>query len=232
MRLLAIETTGKQGTLAFSDTERCLLSVSLSDRQRSTQSLVPAIRNALEQLDWDVTMLTHIAVAVGPGSFTGLRVGITTARMMTYAVGAKIISVNTLQAMAANLKWKDSSLQVIGTAMDAQRGDLSAQFFRSMSGAVPKPLTEIELISSKNWWQKVAEYDSIVVASPMLDKICDGKPDHVQMADRENWFPHAEGVAKVAGERIALGQSDDIWTIRPFYSRLSAAEEKKLNPHY
>ena len=230
MKLLAIETTGKQGSIVLSDAEHDLWSVSLPEQQRSTQSLVPTIRSALSEIGWSSDNLTHIAVAVGPGSFTGLRVGVTTAKMLAYATGAKIIAVSTLQAIAARIEVPAQPDLVIAAAMDAQRGDLSARFFRQTQGSIPVPITEIERIHSKIWWQKIMKYENVIVASPMVNDIPDNMP-HVRLAEKKERFPHAEGVAKVAREKIQRGEYDDIWTIRPFYSRLSAAEEKKLNVH-
>ncbi|MDR1959954.1 MAG: tRNA (adenosine(37)-N6)-threonylcarbamoyltransferase complex dimerization subunit type 1 TsaB [Planctomycetaceae bacterium] len=227
MKLLAIETVEKQGSVAFSEDRKIALNTQLPKTQRSAQSLVPTIRDGLAQLGWLPKSLTHIAVATGPGSFTGLRVGVTTARMLAYGIGANLIGVNTLQSIAANLSRPENPDTVFSTVIDAQRGDLSAQFFRCHGGGIPAPLSEIELLPVVKWWEKTSEYDKIVVAGPILGKFLSQKPKHVTAAEERMWFPDAEGVSRIAWEKIAHHELDDLWTLLPFYSRRSAAEEKR-----
>jgi len=235
-KLLAIETTGKQGSIAFSESETggILLSLSLTGSQRSTQSLVPTIQSGLSELGWSPRELAHIAVAIGPGSFTGLRVGITTARMLAYVTGAALLGVNTLQAIAATIPISPAARPTagqdtfLGAAMDAQRGDLSVQFFRQIPDEIPEPVSRIELFSSDNWWEKTGEFEKIIVAGPILSKILKRKPENVIVAEENLWNPTASGVTLVAWSKILRHQIDDIWQLQPFYSRLSAAEEKRL----
>ena len=72
----------------------------LPEKSRTAQALVPAIRSQFDAAGWKPTDVQLIAVTQGPGSFTGLRVGITTAKTFAYAVSAQVIGVNTLLALA------------------------------------------------------------------------------------------------------------------------------------
>ena len=235
-KLLAIETTEKRGSIAASLDGKVLQYNELPDGSRSAQSLVPAIRAVLRQLDWPVKSLHVIAVAVGPGSFTGLRVGLATARMLAYAVGAKLIGVNTLQAIAANACIAETGTegQTITTAVDAQRGEVSAQSFRLVPSRYfvrefyPDPIEDRRLLTFAAWWELANRDADICFAGPILQKIAAGKPEIVQLLDESLWQPHAAGVARLAWERLYSGGSDDLLTLQPYYSRPSAAEEKKL----
>jgi tRNA threonylcarbamoyladenosine biosynthesis protein TsaB len=102
MRILAIETTDKTGSVAAMADDNLLADLMLDRTQRSAQSLAPAISRLLKQVGWLPADVQLVAVSIGPGSFTGLRVGVTAAKVFAYAVGAEVLGVNTLEAVAAN----------------------------------------------------------------------------------------------------------------------------------
>src|SRR5688572_10548194 len=99
MRIIAIETSGRHGSLAVlsGGAEDALLQCEavLGGDQRTAQSLAPALRDLLAEVKWPPPSIGLVAVVVGPGSFTGLRIGVTTAKAFAYAVGAEIVGVNT-----------------------------------------------------------------------------------------------------------------------------------------
>lgn len=242
-KLLTIETTEKQGSIALSQDGVLLSHVELTAMRRSAQSLVPAIRETLRETDWDVKSLDIVTVATGPGSFTGLRVGLATARALAYAIGAKLIGVNTLQAIAANacvdpqrgglIGEEQKKASKITVAVDAQRGEVSAQIFRLTSSRhfsgelFPEPVDERRLLTFDAWWALAKNDDPLLFSGPILDKIATRKPEQVRLVDPSLWQPNAAGVTRIAWERLSDGESDDLLTLQPYYSRLSAAEEKK-----
>ena len=251
-KLLAIETTEKRGSVVIALDGKLLQYNELPNGQRSAQSLVPTIQAALKQVDWPIKSLDVVAVAIGPGSFTGLRVGLATARMLAYAVDAKLIGINTLQAIAANACIAGTVIegQIITTAVDAQRGEVSAQTFRLMPSRYfvrefhPEPIDECRLLTFATWWELANMDTTICFAGPILQKISFGragtpdgkscgsarKPENVQLLDESLWKPSAAGVSRLAWERLQSGESDSLLTLQPYYSRPSAAEEKKLTP--
>ncbi|MCL2118302.1 MAG: tRNA (adenosine(37)-N6)-threonylcarbamoyltransferase complex dimerization subunit type 1 TsaB [Planctomycetaceae bacterium] len=240
-QLLAIETTEKRGSIALSLDGKILLQYELPDGQRSAQSLTPTIQTALWQVDWPIKSLDAVAVALGPGSFTGLRIGLATGRMLAYAVDAKLLGVNTLQAIAANVcltgddeqvsKWQNG--QLVTTAVDAQRGEVSAQTFRMIPSRhfvgelFPEPVDERRLLTFDAWWTLAdTQGGHLAFAGPVLSKIAAQRPEAAQLLDESLWSPNAGGVSRIAWERLFSGKSDDMLTLQPYYSRPSAAEEK------
>ena len=232
-KLLAIETTEKCGSVAVSIDGKILLHKELPDGQRSAQSLVPTIQAVLQQVDWPVKSLDAVAVALGPGSFTGLRIGLATARTLAYSVCAKLIGVNTLQAIAANVCLAMVDKQTITAAIDAQRGEVSAQTFRLIQSQhftgelYPEPVDERRLLTFAAWWELANDDSTLGFIGPILSKIVARKPENVQLLDESQWSPNAVGVSRIAWERLLSGESDDLLTLQPYYSRPSAAEEKK-----
>ncbi|MGI5832769.1 MAG: tRNA (adenosine(37)-N6)-threonylcarbamoyltransferase complex dimerization subunit type 1 TsaB [Thermoguttaceae bacterium] len=158
-KLLAIETTELRGSVAVAEGGILLVERPLAENQRSAQSLVPAIESILESQGWTPPELDAIAVAVGPGSFTGLRVGVTTAKVLAWACRAELFGVDTLEAAAwqvaaslANILGEDNSNPVfeqvlarggatITIGINAQRGDVTSRDFLVRLGSpVPIPL--------------------------------------------------------------------------------------------
>lgn len=100
MRLLAIDTATSAITAAVCDETTTLAEVAVVDARRHTEALAPAIADVLQRSAIHARYLTHIAVGVGPGPFTGLRVGIVTAVTMGYALGIPVHGVCSLDALA------------------------------------------------------------------------------------------------------------------------------------
>jgi tRNA threonylcarbamoyladenosine biosynthesis protein TsaB len=103
VKILSLETTDLSGSVAASDSSKLLLELELNSSQRSAQSLAPAIHSLLQQVGWKPADVELVAVTVGPGSFTGLRVGVTAAKTFAYAVGADVLGIDTLETIAANV---------------------------------------------------------------------------------------------------------------------------------
>ncbi len=129
-KLLALETTDLAGSVALCEQGKVLAVRFLEPKQRSAQSLAPAIHSILREFSWKPTDVDIVAVTTGPGSFTGLRVGVATAKMYAWSVGAKIVGVDTLDAIVDNVCEKNpidvpspSLGFLVSVGVDAQRGD-------------------------------------------------------------------------------------------------------------
>ena len=220
MRILAIETSGTAGSVATLDAGRLLAQLELDPAERSTRTLAPAIAQALERTAWKPTDVQLVAVARGPGSFTSLRLGVMTAKAFAYAVGAKILGIGTLDAIAARAPLEARELAV---AVDAQRGELyGGSFVRSTEGMIA--ISPVEIVADERWLSTLRP--GMTVSGPALTKLAHRVHDVASVAPSELWFPDAGAVGLLAAARHALGAVDDVWTLSPFYVRRSAAEEK------
>lgn len=131
-RMLALETTDLTGSVALSERGNVLAVRFLDPDQRSAQSLAPAIQSILREFSWRPSDVDVVATTVGPGSFTGLRVGVATAKLFSWSVGAKIVGVDTLDAAVDGVCSKtaisDSASGegiLVSAGVDAQRGDVA-----------------------------------------------------------------------------------------------------------
>jgi len=222
MRILALETTDKTGSVAVAEDANVLLELELEQNQRSAQSLAPGIDAALKQAGWKPTDVQLTAVTVGPGSFTGLRVGVTTAKVFAYAVGAEVLGIDTLEAIAEAAPADVMALQVV---MDAQRGDVVMRSFcRGVSCKRLEPVAPQELLPIDLWLDQLVA--GTVVSGPVLSRLVDRLPTGVVPLDPRQWAPRASQVARLAAQHYAAGRRDDLWRLAPIYLRRAAAEEK------
>jgi tRNA threonylcarbamoyladenosine biosynthesis protein TsaB len=160
-RLLAIETTDVTGSVALCEDGEVVETRPLDPRARSAQSLAPALRAVLNDRDWAPNSVDVVAVTVGPGSFTGLRVGVATAKMFAWAVNAQIVGVDTLDAIACSLErpelLKLTEPCVVSAGVDAQRGDAAIRNYflahdAAGTRATATPLDErFRIVSLKKW---------------------------------------------------------------------------------
>lgn len=170
-KILALETTDLRGGVALCENGEIVAFSPLPVETRSARSLAPTIRDILNRVAWRPGEIDAVAVANGPGSFTGLRVGVATAKMFAWSVGARIIAVDALEAIASETKitttplnastlteaksaenWTNGAILSVG--LDAQRGDaVVRRFWIARDGSRrPTPLDErLRLISLKKW---------------------------------------------------------------------------------
>ncbi|MGD9632054.1 MAG: tRNA (adenosine(37)-N6)-threonylcarbamoyltransferase complex dimerization subunit type 1 TsaB [Pirellulales bacterium] len=223
MRILAIETSGRDATLAALESDpggqaQTLAEVAIVGPERTAQFLAPRLQQLLREADWQPQAVKLVAVAVGPGSFTGLRIGVTTAKTLAYAVGAQVIGVNTLEVIAAQAPDEVGPLWV---TMDAQRQELFAARFDAKRRIAVEP----QIVTQPTWLQMLQPGDH--VTGPGMQRLRVDLPTGVQTVDRSLWQPQAATVGQLGWRDYQAGRRDDLWKLTPLYYRQSAAEEKR-----
>jgi tRNA threonylcarbamoyladenosine biosynthesis protein TsaB len=220
-RILALETSDLRGSVAALDGERLLVERPLDPTMRSAQSLAPAIRAVLAEVGWRPKQVERIGVTTGPGSFTGLRVGLTTAKTFAYAVGAEVVGVDTLSAIALQAPPEAGPLHV---AVDAHRREL----FTAEYGSDASAASQLETIDA--WLAKlsalVASGQTPWVTGPALVALEGRLPPGLRLVLREAWVPRAASVGRLAAEVATGVRGPELWALVPTYLRASAAEEK------
>ncbi|HEV7221934.1 MAG TPA: tRNA (adenosine(37)-N6)-threonylcarbamoyltransferase complex dimerization subunit type 1 TsaB [Pirellulales bacterium] len=224
MRILALETSGRLGSVAALDDNNLLAQMELNPSTRSAASLAPAVREILARVSWPPASVELVAVTVGPGSFTGLRIGVTTAKLFAYAVEADLVGVNTLNAIARQAL-AETNRSRLAAAIDAGRGQVFARRFERQAGEDWKPMGETAIESVEDWLRQLTSEDA--VSGPAIDALADRIPSSVQVVEAAHRQPMAATVGQLARERHAAGQRDDVWKLAPLYLRRSAAEEKR-----
>jgi tRNA threonylcarbamoyladenosine biosynthesis protein TsaB len=127
MLVLGIETSTRQGGVAIIGAERVVCETVLNVEATHSERLLPAVDYALDEAGMTLEGLGGIAVSIGPGSFTGLRIGLSTAKGLAYATGLPLVGVPTLEAMAWTLpaaRWQ------VCPVLDARKQEVYAALFR------------------------------------------------------------------------------------------------------
>ena len=217
LRILAIETTERQGSIAISESGSLQYHHQLPADDRSAATLAPEIKAICAAYQWRLENIDRFAVTTGPGSFTGLRVGIVTTKTLGYALGKDVVGINTLDAIAIQSN-HTGELEVV---MDAQRNEVFSRRYLLEDGKPPTPLTDVSIIDDQIWAEQLPE--GIKVTGPVLKKLRERLPIHVALENESNWAPRAESVALLAAIAEPIASPLELM---PNYFRQSAAEEK------
>ena len=231
MRILAIETSGRDASLAVLEggdgncdgdrgdggAARLVGEVAVTGPERTAQILAPRLSELLQRADWPTVSIRLVVVAVGPGSFTGLRIGVTTAKTFAFAVSAEVIGVNTLAVIASQAPRSAAPLWVV---MDAQRQEL----FTAKFDAERKLIGATRILSQSEWLAALEPGDE--VTGPGLRRMPSALPAGVGVVDESKWQPLAAAVGQLGWYEFQSGRRDDLWKLLPQYYRPSAAEEK------
>ena len=191
-----------------------------------SETLMPHIETALAMARVKKDELDGIAVSIGPGSFTGLRIGLASAKMMAYALHIPLIAVPTLEALAHHCVCEGVRLVPV---MDAQKGNGYAQEFtwradgdaltlHEESSLAILPLAEVIARLSKT------EQPVLLLGDAMQRKVDVELPVNVRLAPIHARMPRAACVGLAALTRLARGETDDPVTAVPLYLRRSEAE--------
>ena len=135
MLLLCLDTATPQVGVAIGSDDQVIGRVQLARPQHHAEHLAPAIAYLLEQLDLSLDQLSAIGVGIGPGLFTGLRVGVTTAKVMAQALRIPLIAVPSLDLLAFEVRYTD---RLVVPALDAKRGEVFYATYRQVPGGVQR----------------------------------------------------------------------------------------------
>ncbi|MGD9647989.1 MAG: tRNA (adenosine(37)-N6)-threonylcarbamoyltransferase complex dimerization subunit type 1 TsaB [Pirellulales bacterium] len=221
-RLLALETSGRAGSVAALEDDQLLAEHALEATRGSAATLAPAIRDLLTEVAWRPADVQLVAVATGPGSFTGLRIGVMTAKTLAYAIGAQIVGVDTLDAIALQAP---AAARPLWTALDAGREQLFVARYvagEAMPASAERPTA---LVDAGGWLAELSPGEWI--SGPALERYAARIAAGIQLIDAESWWPRAASVGRLAWSQYVAGVRHDFWTLAPNYFRPSAAEERR-----
>ena len=142
MRILAVDTTGPNASIALLDGDELAGFAGFTTRQGHAQKLLPELGRLFDRLDSSLDVVDAFAVAVGPGSFTGLRIGIASVEGLAFATGRPVVGVSTLEATACRYRSHEG---LIASVLDARRGEIFGALFRgdgSSVTAIGEPVCE------------------------------------------------------------------------------------------
>lgn len=221
MLTLGIETSSRAGGVSLWDSDRGILRErQLSEStQRHAQSLVPSIGELLQESGVTWADRPLIAVSMGPGSFTGLRIGIMCAKTLAYATGSPVVGVDTFLVLAEQVDAAEGHVSVVA---EAQRGALFVGEY-SRQGARWVAEGAIAVVPARDFLAGLAA-DKLLIG-PAAAKLAAECPDRCRVTPAATQ-PTAAMVAKLGARQFADQGGDDVWRLGPVYLRPSSAEEQ------
>lgn len=229
MKILALETSAKSVSAAVTENGAVLASAYQNRGLTHSVTLMPLIDGMLRTAGLSLDDIGLIAAANGPGSFTGLRIGVSAAKGLAWAKELPCCGVSTLAAMARTVA--DFQGLIIG-AMDARRQQIYHALFRGENGRVLRvtrdcaiSLEELASLLRDMPEEKLVVGDGAALCADYLSTA--GIP--CRMADEHHRMQSAVGVALCAEEMAARGETVTAQQLEPVYLRLSQAERERLS---
>jgi tRNA threonylcarbamoyladenosine biosynthesis protein TsaB len=215
--ILALDTATDKGSLALATAAKLLGEVSLESQGAYLTRLLPGIKALLRDTGSTLAEVGAIAVSTGPGNFTGLRIGLATAKSLAWSLRCPLVPVPTMEVLAAQLPHQ---AQPIGVLLDAKRNEVFWGLF-----LCPQDLPQV-LEPPSRW--PVAALPSrlrppLILTGPGLqvhgDFLKDLLPPGVSLAPPERRSPRAATVARLGRRRLSAGQSAAPESLAPTYLR-------------
>lgn len=228
MRVLAVETGTVTASCAVVENGRVLGEMTTSHAKTHSQQLVPMIQCLLEVLDLRSDQFDLFAASTGPGSFTGLRIGIVTMKGMAYAQNKPVCGIPTLDALAYSVNDFNG---VICPMIDARNDHVYAAVYRKKDGDFSRvsdyfagPVSDLAAILEEYSEDVLILGDGASIHHETLEKSVTG---HVCQADSALFVPRAACTALLAEKQAQRGNVLNPFELVPFYLRKSQAERMK-----
>jgi tRNA threonylcarbamoyladenosine biosynthesis protein TsaB len=222
---LILETSGRTGEVALARGPIVIQHRLLDETRLHARDLAPAVAAMLRAEGWKPLDIQGLIINRGPGSYTGLRVGIMSAKAFAYSTGCALMTVDGFAAVARQAPIEATQIAVIA---DAQKDRVYQQNF-SRPGRNPETATTspLQIVAFSDWVQGVSA--GSWVTGPGLRAFRTRLPTSVRIPAEPAWDPHAQTLLDIGLGQYLSGQREDIWKLEPLYLRPSSAEEKWAN---
>jgi tRNA threonylcarbamoyladenosine biosynthesis protein TsaB len=223
-RSLAIETSGRVGSVALVEGQKLLAEEQFPHGLRHAAEMLTLIDRLCRQIGWKPRDIQQIFVSSGPGSFTGLRIGITCAKTLAFALNIPVVATPTLRILAENAP---AEAQHVAIVLDAKRGQIFTGRFERVDGIwQPREPAHLDSLAA------------VIARAPRpLYLLGEGMPLHadavptdgsVIVTGPDTWRARAAVVAAVGDAMARAGQFTEAMQLVPVYVRIPEAEEKRL----
>ena len=208
--LLAIDTSSLVLSCALAEKDRLVAEWTVQKRLTHSEQLIPHLDAMMKEAGVSKEDITAIAVSIGPGSFTGLRIGLATAKMAAYIWKVPIVGVDTLESLARNMEGAEAFILPLE---DAQRGHVYAALY----GAFDEFWKEAP--------EEAAPIDDVIAVGECADTYKEKlESAGIRVAAPHSRLARAGSVARAAWARLEKGEKDDPLSLLPNYIRRSEAE--------
>jgi len=227
IRALAIETSGRIGSVALAEDGRALVEDTFPHGLQHAARIIPAIDGLCRQLGWSSPELQEIYVSAGPGSFTGLRIGITLAKTLAMVTRAALVAVPSVRVIVENAPADAKNAIVV---LDAKRDQIfTASFVRTNNGWQQRDPAQLSVLTEMLAKSPRPVY-LIGEGIPYHRKFIPDNDGEIFVTDESLWRPRAGTVATLGWKMARSGEFTDAMKLLPIYIRRPEAEEKLDGP--
>ncbi len=222
-RLLALDTATPRVEVAIGEDGLVLGSVQLHARRRHAEALVPTLAYLCEQTGVDLHDLDAVAVGIGPGLFTGLRVGVTTAKILGQALDLPMVSVPSLDLVAYPLRHADRDVVAV---LDARRHEVFHARYRPVADGIERRTDYRVGPAAELVAELEAGGDAVLLAGDGVecDRAAFGALPGAVLAGPEFDAPSAAALVELADARVGRKELETPADVTPLYLRASDAE--------
>lgn len=222
MRILAIDSTANTSTVAVLEDDKLLSLYTANTKNTHSETLLPMVKAVLESLRLDIDKIDAFAVSEGPGSFTGVRIGVATVKGLAFGKDKKCVGVSTIEAMARNL---DGFEGIICPIMNARRGQVYAGAFLNGERIIDDGCMMLEdLLRTLEGYGKdtyfVGDGYSLIEGLSKKYQFIKDTPEMLR-------YQNAYSVGRVAFERLSLDVFTNDTDLRVEYLRKPQAERER-----
>ena len=223
--ILAIETATTVASTALMHQGKLLGEFFLNTTKNHSQALMPLVDSLLNYAGVGIRDIAGFGVAIGPGSFTGLRIGLATVKGMAMTLDKPLFGIPTLDALAMNVEPEG----LICPVMDARKNEVYAAIYQTADGSgrlTDKRLTDYLVEQPAALVQRLAKYgQKVTLVGDAVDRYPEEFDQHfIQLTGQANRWPRAAQVAVLTYHRFLTGGADDLFALSPLYIRRSEAE--------
>lgn len=225
MKILSIETSTMLGGVAVVDEQSGLIAETrLNVKTTHSERLMAVVNHTLLQSELSLDNIDAFAIAIGPGSFTGLRIGLSTVKGLSYATGKPVVAIPTLEAFVWNFPF---SMYPVCLMLDARKKEVYSAVFRWEHGGFKKIIKEISIRPAD--LLKELQGSIVFAGEGVLlykDQIIEVLKERAVLASPEKMVPSPANVAMLGMSKAIRGEYIDVSEAAPFYIRRSEAEVK------
>lgn len=215
--ILSFDSSAVTASAALTDGDKIINSAFINAGLTHSETLLPMIKSVMN--GYSFKDLEAIAITAGPGSFTGVRIGVATAKGLAFNNDIDCISVSTLEAIAYNFTDKNT---IVCAVMDARRMQFYNALFEVKDGTV-KRLCDDRAISLEDLSVQLSAFDEVIIAGDGAKLCFDNLSlDNIKLADDERIYQNAVAVSKAAKNKKRISAA----SLMPVYLRQSQAERE------
>jgi len=223
LKILGLDTSTMMATCGVIDENSILGEYSLNQKMSHSENLVPMIQEVLDSLYLKIKDIDLYGVALGPGSFTGLRIGVATIKTFAHLFEKPVVGVSTLEALAFNLPYN----KIIVPMIDARRNRVYTGIYTWDNGKIQE-IEAPDLLEINDLINKLKEYDEVVVngngSTLHKEVIQNNLKNKVKFSTIGQNSCKATSICELAKIKYEEGKVDDYFTLAPDYLRPSQAE--------